>query len=162
MAKQAIRFGIREKLFFLILVGFAALILTTFWQIGEQAQRVSSETIGQSLEQSSTVLDTKIESSFNSIREVAKSIAKDARIFPLVFEKEALTLQDQSSEFQKQLDFDILFFTDDQGTVLARSDRPQAIGQNMAGKAPFFDQALAGNSGPVSYTHLTLPTTSRV
>lgn len=147
MSKSKIRFGIREKLFFLILVAFGALILTTFWQIGVQARQVSAETIGQSLQQSSTVLDTKIESRFNSISEVARSVAKDSRILPLVYESEVLTLQDQSQEFQNQLDFDILFFTDGAGNVLARSDRPQAIGQNMAGKTPFFDDALAGKSG---------------
>lgn len=147
MSNPNIRFGVRKKLFFLILVAFGALILPTFWQIGQQAQRVSAETIDQSLQQSSTVLDTKIESRFNSIREVATSIARDGRILPLVYESEILTLQDQSQEFQKQLDFNILFFTDGSGNVLARSDRPRAIGQNMAGKAPFFDEALAGKSG---------------
>ena len=147
MSKPNIRFGLREKLFFLILVAFGALILTTFWQIGEQARQVSTESIGQSLQQSSTVLDTKIESRFNSIKEVATSIARDGRILPLVYDRETLTLQDQSQEFQKQLDFDILFFTDGSGSILARSDRPLAIGQNMAGKAPFFDDAIAGKSG---------------
>ncbi len=147
MTNPRIRFGIREKLFSLILIAFGALIITTFWQIGLQARQVSAETIGQSLHQSSTVLDTKIESRFNSIREVARSIARDGRILPLVYDSEALTLQDQSQEFQKQLDFDILFFTDGAGIVLARSDRPEAIGQNMAGRAPFFDAALAGKSG---------------
>ncbi len=147
MANPKIRFGLREKLFFLILVAFGALILTTFWQIGVQARQVSADTIGQSLRQSSTVLDTKIESRFNSIGEVARSIARDSRILPLVYESEVLTLQDQSLEFQKQLDFDILFFTDGAGNILARSDRPNAVGQNMAGKAPFFDAALSGKSG---------------
>jgi len=147
MAILTIRFGIREKLFFLILLGFGALILTTFWQIGVQARQVSSDTIGQSLEQSGIVLDTKIESRFGSIREVAKSVARDSRILPLVYESEVLTLQDQILEFKNKLDFDILFFTDGQGNVLARSDRPQAVGQNMAGKTPFFDDALAGRSG---------------
>lgn len=147
MSRPKIRFGIREKLFFLILVAFGALILATFWQIGVQARQVSATTIGESLKQSGTVLDTKIESRFNSIREVARSIARDSRIRPLVYEGEVLTLQDQSLEFQKQLEFDILFFTDGSGNVLARSDRPNAIGQNMAGKTPFFDAALSGKSG---------------
>lgn len=147
MLKFNTRLGIRGKLFFLILVAFGALILTTFWQIGIQARQVSTETINQSLQQSSTVLETKIESRFNSIQEVARSVARDSRILPLVYESEVLTLQDQSLEFQNQLDFDILFFTDGSGNILARSDRPQAIGQNMAGKTSFFDDALAGKSG---------------
>jgi len=147
MTDSKIRLGIREKLFFLILIGFGALILTTFWQIGEQAQRVSNSTINQSLTQSSAILDAKIESRFNSIREVAISIARDGLILPLVYERETLTLQDQSIEFQKKLEFNILFFTDESGNILARSDRPAAIGQNVAGRAPFFDMALAGKSG---------------
>ncbi len=147
MTPLSIRIGIREKLFFLILLAFSALILTTFWQIGVQARQVSSDTIGQSLQQSSIVLDTKIESRFSSIREVAQSVARDSRILPLVYESEVLTLQDQISEFKNKLEFDILFFTDGRGNVLARSDRPQAIGQNMAGKTSFFDDALAGRSG---------------
>lgn len=122
MSKSNIRFGIREKLFFLILVAFGALILTTFWQIGIQAKQVSTESINQSLQQSSTVLETKIESRFNSISEVARSVARDSRILPLVYESEVLTLQDQSQEFQNKLDFDILFFTDGSGNILARSD----------------------------------------
>lgn len=147
MSQLGINFGLREKLFFLILIAFGALILATFWQIGVQAKQVSSESIGQSLRQSGTVLDTKLESRFNSISEVARSIAKDILILPLIYDKEVLTLQDQSQEFQRKLDFDVLFFTDDTGNILARSDRPSAVGQNMAGKTPFFDDALAGRSG---------------
>ena len=147
MPESKFSFGIREKLFLLILVLFGALILATFWQIGNQAEQVSAATIQQSLQQSRTVLDAKIESRFDTISEVAKSVARDSRILPLVYESESLSLQDQSQEFQRQLNFDILFFTDEVGNILARSDRPQAMGQNIAGRTEFFDAALSGQSG---------------
>lgn len=146
-SKDKIRFSIRTKLFSLILVAFFTLILATIWQVGNQARRVSGDAIARSLGQSSVILDTKIESRFNSIHEVATSIARDGRILPLIFDKESSTLQDQSLEFQKALDFDMLFFTDAEGTILARSDRPEAIGQNMSGKTQYFDSALAGIPG---------------
>ncbi|WP_158657865.1 protein kinase domain-containing protein [Agarilytica rhodophyticola] len=141
-----IKYSIRFKLFFLVLVAFTALIVATVWQIGEQANKVSSKSIVQALKQSSVVLETKIDSRFNTIEEVATSIAKDSRVLPLVFDSESLTLQDLSTEFQRVLEFNILFFTDAQGTILARSDRPEAIGRTMAGKSALFDSALAGKA----------------
>lgn len=141
---KKIRFGIRQKLFFLVLIGFSALILATSWRIGEEANSVALESIERSLSQSSIILQTKLESRFLSISETATGLAKDARILPLVYEGEALTLQDLSQEFQKVLEFDVLFFTDNEGTILARSDRPEAMGQSVAGKSSLFDQALEG------------------
>lgn len=140
-------FNIRTKLFVLVLLVFSIMIFATFWQIGQKAQAVSVDAIERSLNESRVVLETKIESRFNAIEEVATSIARDGRILPLVYDADSNTLQDQSLEFQKVLEFDILFFTDASGTVMARSDRPLGIGQNMAGKTPFFDAALNGEYG---------------
>lgn len=142
-----LRFSIRTKLFLLVLVAFSAMIFSTFWQIGQKAQSVSVDAVERSLNESRVVLETKIESRYNAIEEVATSIARDGRILPLVYDGDSKTLQDQSLEFQKVLDFDILFFTNAAGTVMARSDRPAGIGQNMAGKTPFFDAALNGEDG---------------
>ncbi|TQV66998.1 protein kinase [Exilibacterium tricleocarpae] len=142
--KYNVALSIRTKLFFLILVAFSLLIAATSWRIGAQANKVSARVIDQSLQQSSIVLDTKIASRFTSIAEVATGIAKDGRVLPLVFDSQAQTLQDLGQEFKRVLDFDVLFFTDAQGVVLARSDRPEAIGQNMGGKSALFNRALIG------------------
>ncbi len=138
--------SIRTKLFFLVLVAFSAMILATSWQIGEQANKVTTRAIERSLAQSSVVITTNIDSRFTSIKEVATGIARDSRVLPLVFDSESLTLQDLSHEFKRVLEFDVLFFTDAAGTILARSDRPAAIGRSMAGKSALFDQALAGQA----------------
>lgn len=141
-----VRFSLRNKLFLLIITGIIALVAITVWQIGRQAEHIAFRFIDRSLEQSNIVLDTKLDSRFNSMIEVATSIAKDGRILPLVYELDVQTLQDQSQEFQKALEFDVLIFTDAQGIVLARSDRPEMAGLNVAGRTHYFDQALNGNT----------------
>lgn len=145
-ARAPVKFGLRKKLFFLTLVAFTLLIVTTSWQIGVQANKVANTSIEQSLNQARIVLETKIDSRYLTIADVANSIAKDGRVLPLVFDQESPTLQDLSLEFQKVLDFDILFFTTAEGEVLARSDRPDAIGQNLAGRSELFDNALRGQN----------------
>ena len=140
--KNNVKFSIRKKLFLFILVTFSILIILILWQIRQQALNVSTNSIQTSLEQSTTILDTKLDSRFYSIREVASSISKDGRVLPLVFDRESLTLQDLSLEFKDALEFDSLFFIADDGEILARSDRPEAVGRSVRGRSSLFDQAL--------------------
>ena len=136
--------GIRTKLFGVVLLAFVVLIGGTYWQIGQKAQAVSQTVIDRSLTQSSAILDTRIDSRFKFIKEIANAIARDGRVLPLVFDEASATLQDQSLEFQAASAFDILFFLNGEGTILARSDQPDAIGVNLAGKSSLFDDALKG------------------
>lgn len=137
-------FSIRTKLFSLVFSAFLALIAGIYWQIGAKAESVSNAVIDRSLTQSSKILDTRIESRFLFIREMANGIASDGRVLPLVYDNESLTLQDLSLEYEEIYDFDILFFMDSQGNILARSDRPEAVGVNLAGQSSLFDNALNG------------------
>jgi HAMP domain-containing protein len=143
---HAVRFGIRPKLFILVLIGFSVLIGLTVWRIGVEASQVASASVERSLEQSSVILSTKMQSRFSSIRETVTSLAKDGRVLPLVYDGESATLQDLSQEFKQALDFDILFLTDSKGIILARSDRPEAIGRSVAGSGALFDSALHGET----------------
>lgn len=138
-------FSIRTKLFALVFTAFLALIAAIYWQIGAKAESVANEVIERSLSQSSRILDARIDSRFKFVEEMANGLARDSRILPFVSDKQSLTLQDLSNEYKGVYDFDILFFLDDQGTILARSDQPQAIGINLAGKSSLFDDALNGH-----------------
>lgn len=144
--KYKVKFSIRQKLFVLVLIGFSALVVATSWRIGYEARRGADASIERSLAQSSVILETKLNSRFASIDEIVKGLARDGRVFPLIYEGEALTLQDLSLEFEKVLEFDILIITDAEGTILARSDRPEAIGQSIAGRSELFDSALEGKA----------------
>ncbi len=137
-------FSLRTKLFALVFVGFTALIAAIVWQIGIQANKVAGNSVKKSLDQTSRILNKNISTRYETISEIANSLTKDGRILPLVYEADTVTLQDLSHEFKLALDFSILFFTDGAGTILARSDKPEAIGFSMAGKSPLFDQALEG------------------
>lgn len=142
---KSVTFSIRKKLFFLTIIAFTLVIVATSWQIGLQANKIANKDLQANLKQARVVLDTKIDSRYFSIAEVANSIARDGRVLPLVFEKESLTLQDLSLEFQRALDFDVIFFTSADGEILARNDRPEAVGRNIAGRTPLFDKPLAGS-----------------
>ncbi len=141
-----VKFGIRPKLFIVVLIGFSVLIGLTVWRIGVEASQVASVSVDRSLEQSSVILTTKMQSRFASIQETVMSLARDGRVLPLVYDRESATLQDLSSEFKRALNFDILFLTDSDGVILARSDRPEAIGHSVAGSGALFDSALRGET----------------
>ncbi len=139
-------FGIRPKLFVLVLIGFSFLIALTVWRIDVEADKVASASVNTSLHQSSIILDTKMESRYDSIRETVLSLSRDGRVLPLVYDEESATLQDLGDEFKQALAFDILIITDSDGNILARSDRPEAIGHSVAGSSPLFDAALNGKN----------------
>lgn len=144
--KTNIKFSIRKKIFLFVVLALTVLIGLIIWQIRSQALKASDQTIQKSLGQSSIILNTVLEGRYYFIKEVANSISKDGRVLPLVFEKESLTLQDLSLEFKQAFEFDSLFFIDDSGVVLARSDRPDAIGRSIKGRSPLFDDALQGKT----------------
>lgn len=137
-------FSIRTKLFGLVFTASLALIAILYWQIGAKAESVAEEAITRSLEQSAQILETSIDSRFRFIQELAIGIARDGRVLPLVAEQQSLTLQDLSKEYEAVYDFDILFFLDQNGTILARADNPDAVGVNLAGRTSLFDDPLAG------------------
>lgn len=137
--------GLKAKLFLLVFIGFSLLLAATSWRIGVIANKVASQTIGQTLKQSNVSLSAKLNSRFDDITETAKNFARDGRLLPLVYESDSITLQDLSLEFEKSLDFDSLLFTNDIGEIIARSDRPKAIGRVIAGRSALFDNALSGD-----------------
>ncbi len=138
--------GIKPKLFMLVFFGIGLLIAAIAWQIGSQANKVANKEIAKALKQSSISLDSKIQSRFDAIQETAQNFVRDGRLLPLVYDEDTITLQDLILEFSKSLDFDSLFFTNGQGVVLARSDRPEAIGRQIAGRSALIDQTLAGEA----------------
>ncbi len=137
-------YSIRTKLFALVFIAFFTLIAGTYWQVGEKAKSVADTVIDQSLTQSSKILETRIDSRFRFIQEIATGLAQDGRILPLVYDQDTPTLQDLSLEFERTYEFDILFFMNSQGDILARTDQPQAIGVNLARRSALFDSALNG------------------
>lgn len=141
---KVVKFGIKLKLFSLVLITISFVIGVILWQIDSQSKQSAQKTIVESIQQSQTILNTKLQSRFNDIEETVISISKDGRVLPLVYDHDSATLQDLSLEFERALAFKSMFITDAQGVILARSDRPEAIGQSLAGRSKLFDDPLQG------------------
>ena len=137
-------FSIRTKIFALVFFACFTLIAFIYWQIGTRSDAVANQSLERSLAQSSTILNTRLESRFRFIRELALGIARDGRVLPLVSDEQSLTLQDLSGEYENIYDFDVLFFLNAQGTIIARADNPDAVGVNVAGRTTLFDEPLSG------------------
>lgn len=136
--------SIRTRLFASMLLVALALISVVYVQIGAKAKSVSDDVVARSLSQSNNIMDTRVTSRYLFIQEVAKGLANDARLRPLVYEQASLTLQDLSEEYQAVYEFDSLIFLNSKGVVIARSDQPDAIGVNLSGKTSLFDDAFKG------------------
>ncbi|WP_395344085.1 protein kinase domain-containing protein [Ningiella sp. W23] len=137
-------FSIRTKLFAFVFLAFLTFLSLIYWQIGAKSDQVSNDVIERSLVQSNQILQTRIESRFKFISEIAYGIARDGRVLPLVSDQASLTLQDLSLEYVEVYDFDILFFLNANGRILARADDENAVGINLAGRSALFDDALNG------------------
>lgn len=115
------------------------------WRINMQANQLANAEIEKSLQHSSVILKTSLQSRFLSIEETAKSLARDGRLLPRIYEGDIESLKDLSGEFKKALDFDILFITDNDGILIARSDKHAAVG-SRTGKSHLFKMALQGHN----------------
>src|SRR5690606_5361694 len=93
---KVIKFGIKLKLFTLVLITISFVIGIILWQIDSQSRQSAQKTIVESIEQSQTILNTKLESRFNDIEETVISISRDGRVLPLVYDEDSPTLQDLS------------------------------------------------------------------
>ena len=142
---RKVRFSLSHKLFLLVLVSFGLLMAGIIALVSSEARTVAHSTIQRSLSQSKQILETRLDSRFSTIEKAAQDIARDGRIQPLVYAEESASLQDQCSEFEKSLDFDILIFTNADGQILARSDNAAAVGSYVNHSA-LFQSALSGHS----------------
>lgn len=143
-ADHNIRFGLRPKLFLLVLISFGLLMFLIIWRIGTQADQVANTEIERTLHRSMIIISSDQKSRYRTIYETAIGLARDGRVLPRVFEGDSETLQDLTGEFQQALDFDILIFTNAYGEIIARSDKPAAIGRSLSGRSQLFDNALSG------------------
>ncbi len=139
-----VNFGIRPKLFLFVLISFSLLMAIIIWRIEVEAEQITSESIQQQLQRSSVIVRSDQENRYRTIQETAISLARDGRILPRVFEEDSETLQDLTGELQEALEFDILIFTNERGEIIARSDKPSAIGRSLQGRSSLFDTALSG------------------
>ena len=140
---QRVSFSIRNKLFLLVVFSFALLLTVILWIVSELSQESAETTVANTLQRSERVLTTRLQSRFASIRDTAAGLSSDPGIRPRVYESDTKALQARMSDLQEQHQFDLLMFTDQQGNILARSDRPETVGRSTR-KSSLFRSALSG------------------
>lgn len=138
-----IRFGLRFKIFSLVAGTVGAVLGACIVFLQVEANKAANMEVNRSLSRSKEILNTRIRSRFNTIKETTYSLARDGQIQPHVYARDSVTLQDLIQELQPALDFELLFVVDNSGTVLARSDKPQAIGSSVADRS-LIRTALSG------------------
>lgn len=141
---DSVRFSLKTKLFLVVLVSFGVLTLVIVLHIRREADHVADREIEKSLNRSRSVLQTRLASRFESITEIARNFTRDGVLRPAVYAGESSLLQDLSREQADSLGFDVLIFTDAEGTVLARSDDAEAIGKSVSDRSHLFTSALSG------------------
>ncbi|MBT5229490.1 MAG: hypothetical protein HOM11_04345 [Methylococcales bacterium] len=141
---RRIRFGLRLKLFLLVLISFSVLISVIAWRVGVESSQAAEKSILKSLSQSEVILETSLNTRFTTILETTRGISIDPRVVPLVVDRDQASLQDFIGEMTEDAELDIIFLTDQNGVILARSDKPSMAGRHLKGKSQLVDDPLAG------------------
>jgi serine/threonine-protein kinase len=119
---------------------FAALIVASY-----SARRATREAERRSLEQAADLTAQLLAGRGRSLAGGARVFVQGPSFRALVAERRHDDILDQAFEATGQLGADWVFITDDQGTLLAKSDEPAVRGVNMSG-IPLVEGALEGRT----------------
>ncbi|MBT5228860.1 MAG: protein kinase [Methylococcales bacterium] len=136
--------SIKRKLFLILSLSFGFLLAALILLVGEQAEDVANSEINLALTQTEAVLEESWLNRFERISNIAKTIAEDQRVTPLVIEQDKDSLLDLSNELKESSELDILLFVNADGYVLSRTDKKSLIGSRIKGSHHLIDTALTG------------------
>jgi eukaryotic-like serine/threonine-protein kinase len=107
------------------------------------AQRSARATAQRSLEQSADLVAQLLAGRGRSLGGGARVFVQGPYFRTLVAERRRDDILDQTLEAAEQLEASWVFITDDQGTLVAKSDEPSAFGESL-GNVPLVSGALRG------------------
>jgi HAMP domain-containing protein len=112
----------------LVTLAVGAAIAITYWLVQKTARRAADE----SLESSSSVQTAFQTERYERLRLISRLFAADPAVAAYLGEKDTRSILDLLSERGKDLGFDFAIFLDPDGKVIARTDRPEAVGQDLS------------------------------
>ena len=112
----------------LVTLAVGAAIAITYWLVQKTARRAADE----SLESSSSVQTAFQAERYERLRLISRLFAADPAVAAYLGEKDTRSILDLLSERGKDLGFDFAIFLDPDGKVIARTDRPEAVGQDLS------------------------------
>jgi len=119
----------------------AAVAATTFL-IRRIALQAIQETLAQTSAAQSAVQDARVKSLQLSARQFASDASLTAYVAEANASRDSSSILDLLSERQKDVGFDFAMVLDPQGKVLARTDRPNSTGEDLA-RRPLVARALS-------------------
>lgn len=117
-----------------------------WFRMSQITNQVAQDVLSNSLGLFKSILNTRLESRYRTIIEIAHNVSHDATVFPLIYAGDETGLKDRFYELAKSLQVDVIMCTDHEGKILARSDKEDATGVVVKGKSHLFDRALQGSS----------------
>ncbi len=142
---KTLPFGVRTKLLGIAFLAVASALILIVLQVDREADQAANQAVKESLDRFREIIQKTLDQRFRVAHDTATMIAADSRVFPLVYAGDSSSLMDVCDEWQlRNGGPDLLMFTDANGTILARTNRPELIGANIAGRSALFDTAIAG------------------
>jgi serine/threonine-protein kinase len=107
-------------------------------------RRIARNAALESLQSSSAVQTTYQEQHFDRLKLNSRIFVSDAAISSYLAQHDTASTLDLLTERQKDLGFDFAIVTDSRGRVVARTDNPGAVGQDLSHR-PLLAKAIAEN-----------------
>ncbi|MEA2694176.1 MAG: eukaryotic-like serine/threonine-protein kinase, partial [Acidobacteriota bacterium] len=115
----------------LVTLAVGAAVAVTYWLVQKTARRAADE----ALESSSSVQTAFQTERYERLRLISRLFAADPAVAAYLAERDTRSILDLLSERGKDLGFDFAIFLDPDGKVIARTDRPEAVGQDLSQRA---------------------------
>lgn len=131
------------KFFLLTAIIIVLLIGVTLIFSQKKATALANETIRAGLEETLSTFDSFQQDRYSKLKMINNVIAQNPYIIAYVEQADTPSILDQARQRQQELHSDFIIVTDDQGTILARTDKPTSSGQTIA-QIPLITKALEG------------------
>lgn len=145
--KYSFRIGITLKLYLIINITFLGLLAATVYIIHLNAQKQTDTIIKNKLNLVTKQIEYVLDVQWKYLRSAAQKISTGSSMFPLVYAKDRVSLDDLSDELRRRTSLDIIIFTDERGVVLSRIDKPSEVGLQIGSKSSLVVSALNGKIG---------------
>ena len=143
---NATKRGLSLNIKFFLLTAFIIILLiaVTLWFSSRKATTLANDTVRADLKQTLSVFDTFQKDRYEKLKIANKIIAENPYIQAYIQEADSNSILDLAKQTEERIKSDFIFVTDDDGTILARTDKPGASGQSMA-NVPLIASALNGD-----------------
>ncbi len=131
------------KFFLLTVLIIILLVSITLWTSSRRANALANQTIRTGLNETLSTYDSFQEGRYAKLKMTNKLIAQNPYVQAYIADADSVSILDLARQSASDLGSDFVIVTDSSGMILARTDKPAASGQSVAGNL-LVKQALEG------------------